>query len=76
MSHELNCQYLEGMALKHLIFFPLFCEIITTPSAILYLGPLGPSGVIATSFPTFNSFNALIKTFEAPFELEPRIAHN
>ncbi len=63
MSHDLNCQYLEGMALKHLIFFPLFCEIITTPSAMLYRGPLGLSGVIATSFPTFNSLNALIKTF-------------
>ena len=73
LSHDLNCQYFVGCEFRTTILAPLFWAIAITPSAILNLGPLGPSGVKATSHPYLISFIVLINALVAPLEEEPLI---
>ena len=47
--------------------------MVTEPSLILCLGPLGPSGVITTSTPLLIDFIADKNTFKAPFDELPLI---
>ncbi len=78
LSHVFSSQYALGFTLQPQIPTPLLIAMSKIPFAMLLYGPFGPSGVTATSLPSFKALTACIKAFVPPLcvPVLPRIDSN